>query len=365
MKKSRFTEEQIAFALKQAETGTPVAEVLRRMGISEQTFYRWKKLYGGLGTGELRRLKQLEDENRKLKQLVADLSLDKHILQDVLAKALTPARRRELVHQVQEAHGVSERRGCAALGVGRSGVRYRSTKPDQAPLRMRICDLAKSWVRYGYFRIYILLRREGWRVNHKRVHRLYRDEGLSLRLKRPRRHVSAAHRERQPAALRPNERWSMDFVSDALFDGRRLRALTVVDAFTREALAIEVDQGNKGEQVVAVVARLAMLRGAPCAIQVDNGPEFVSKALDRWAYENGVTLDFSRPGKPTDNALVESFNGRLRDECLNANWFLSLADARSKIETWRRQYNESRPHTALGWLTPQEFALAAALQAAE
>lgn len=165
---------------------------------------------------------------------------------------------------------MSERRGCAALGVGRSGVRYRSTKPDQAPLRMRICDLAKSRVRYGYFRIYILLRREGWRVNHKRVHRLYRDEGLSLRLKRPRRHVSAAHRERQPAALRPNERWSMDFVSDALFDGRRLRALTVVDAFTREALAIEVDQGNKGEQVVAVVARLAMLRGAPCAIQVDN-----------------------------------------------------------------------------------------------
>ena len=234
---------------------------------------------------------------------------------------------------------MSERRGCAALGVGRSGVRYRSTKPDQAPLRMRICDLAKSRVRYGYFQIYILLRREGWRVNHKRVHRLYRDEGLSLRLKRPRRHVSAAHRERQPAALRPNERWSMDFVSDALFDGRRLRALTVVDAFTREALAIEVDQGIKGEQVVAVVGR--------------------------WAYENGVTLDFSRPGKPTDNALVESFNGRLRDECLNANWFLSLADARSKIETWRRHYNESRPHTALGWRTPQEFALAAALQAAE
>ncbi|WP_428833828.1 IS3 family transposase [Methylorubrum populi] len=231
--------------------------------------------------------------------------------------------------------------------------------------RMLNCDLAKSRVRYGYFRIYILLRREGWRVNHKRVHRLYRDEGLSLRLKRPRRHVSAAHRERQPAALRPNERWSMDFVSDALFDGRRLRALTVVDAFTREALAIEVDQGIKGEQVVAVVGRLALLRGAPCAIQVDNGPEFVSKALDRWAYENGVTLDFSRPGKPTDNALVESFNGRLRDECLNANWFLSLADARSKIKTWRRHYNESRPHTALGWRTPQEFALAAALQAAE
>jgi putative transposase len=230
---------------------------------------------------------------------------------------------------------------------------------------MRIRDLARTRVRYGYFRIYILLRREGWRVNHKRVYRLYREDGLSLRHKRPRRHVSAAHRERQPAAVRPNERWSMDFVSDALFNGRRLRALTVVDAFTREALAIEVDQGIKGEQVVAVLVRLTLARGAPATIKVDNGPEFISKVLDRWAYEHGVTLDFSRPGKPTDNALVESFNGRLRDECLNANWFLSLTDARSKIETWRRQYNESRPHTALGWLTPQEFALAAAQKAAE
>ena len=157
----------------------------------------------------------------------------------------------------------------------------------------------------------------------------------------------------------------MDFVSDAPFDGGWFRALTVLDALTREALAIEVDQGIKGDQVVAVMTRLALIRGAPRTIRVDNGPEFVSKALDRWAYENGVTLDFSRPGKPTDNAFVESFNGRLRDECLNAHWFLSLADAKSKIEAWRRQYNESRPHTALGWLTPQEFALAAAQQVAE
>jgi putative transposase len=157
----------------------------------------------------------------------------------------------------------------------------------------------------------------------------------------------------------------MDFVSDALFDGRRLRALTVVDTYTREALAIEVDQGIRGEQVVETMTRLMIVRGAPRTIRVDNGPEFVSKALDRWAYENGVTLDFSRPGKPTGNAFVESFNGRLRDECLNVHWFLSLADARSKIETWRRHFNESRPHTALGWLTPREFALLAAKAAAQ
>ena len=260
---------------------------------------------------------------------------------------------------------MSERRSCSALGVERSSVRYISHKPDQTPLVMRIRDLAATRTRYGYFRIYILLRREGWVVNHKRVYRLYRNDGLSLRLKRPRRNVSAANRERQPAALAANEMWSMDFVSDALFDGRRLRALTVVDAFTREALAIDVDQGIKGEQVVEAMARISSTRGAPKTIRVDNGPEFISKALDRWAYENGVTLDFSRPGKPTDNAFVESFNGRLRDECLNAHWFLSIADARAKIEAWRRDYNESRPHTSLGWMTPVEYAAAAAIRAAE
>jgi len=161
-----------------------------------------------------------------------------------------------------------------------------SHKPDQAPLRLRIHDLAAARVRYGYFRIYILLRRAGWLVNHKRVCRLYREDRLSLRLKRPRRNVSVANRERQPAPSARNEVWSMDFVSEALFDGRRLRALTVVDAFTREALAIDVDQGIKGEQVVAAVTRIASVRGAPKTIRVDNGPEFISKALDRWAYEN-------------------------------------------------------------------------------
>jgi putative transposase len=196
----------------------------------------------------------------------------------------------------------------------------------------------------------------GWLVNHKWVYWLYREDGLSLRLRRPRLNVSAANRERQPAASAPNEMGSMDFVYDALFDGRRLRALTVGDAFTREALAIDVDQGIKGEQVVAAVTRIASVRGTLKTIRVDNGSEFISKALDQWAYENVVTLDFWRPGKPTDNAFVESFNGRLREECLNSHWFLSLADARTKIEAWRRDYNESRPHTALGWLTSAEYA---------
>ena len=177
-----------------------------------------------------------------------------------------------------------------------------------------------------------------------------------MRVKQPRRHVSAAYREGRVPPGCVNDRGSMDFVADSLLDGRRLRVLTVVDNFTRESLALAVDQGIQGEPVAEVLDRIVAERGAPKSIRVDNGPEFVSKALDRWAYKHGVTLDFSRPGKPTDNAYVESFNGRLRQECLNVNWFLSLEDAQAKIEAWRREYNESRPHTALGHVPPAEFA---------
>jgi putative transposase len=264
------------------------------------------------------------------------------------------------VRYLETTYQVSERRGCRVLRSNRSGHRYRALRNDQAMLRGRIRELAAARVRYGYLRIYILLRREGWKINHKRVYRLYRQEGLSMRHKRPRRHVMAAHRAARPAAGALNEHWSMDFVSDALLDGRRIRALTVVDDYSRESLAIEVGQSITGEQVVTVMNRLRAVRGAPKRIRVDNGPEFVSRALDQWAYLHQVTLDFSRPGKPTDNALVESFNGWLRDECLNTNWFLSLDDARRKIEAWRQHYNESRPHTSLGFVPPSVFAQRAA-----
>jgi len=277
---------------------------------------------------------------------------------------LKPDRRRKLVRNLQERYRISERRGCAVLQFDRSSHRYRSNRDDQAYLRSRIREIAAARVRFGHRRIYIVLRREGIVVNHKRVRRLYREEGLNLRLRRPRRHVSAAQRVERPVVNGPNEVWSMDFVSDALFDGRRLRALTLLDIYTRESLAIEVDKGITGEDVADILRRIVARRGAPARIRLDNGPEFVSNALDRWAYENGVTLDFSRPGKPIDNAYVESFNGRFREECLNAHWFLSLDDARDKIEAWRRFYNESRPHTALGGQTPNEFALSAGLQTA-
>ena len=202
----------------------------------------------------------------------------------------------------------------------------------------------------------MLLQREGWKVNHKRVYRLYHEEGLAMRKKPPRRRVACMKRELRPTAVMKNECWSMDFVSDQLFDGRRVRVLVIVDNHTRESLALEVSQRIRGIDVVGVLERISKEHGLTKRIQVDNGPEFISKDLDRWAYWNHVELDFSRPGKPTDNALVEAFNSRFRQECLNQHWFLSLDDAQQKIEAWREEYNTQRPHSALDYRSPAEFA---------
>jgi putative transposase len=209
--------------------------------------------------------------------------------------------------------------------------------------------------RYGYRRIHVLLRREGWSVNHKRTYRLYREQGLMVR-KRKRKRIGLAERLVMPLPQAPNESWSMDYVADALIDGRKLRALTIVDDFTRECLAIEVDTSLPGSRVVAVLERLADIRGLPASITVDHGPEFEGRVLDAWAYKRSVRLAFIRPGKPVDNCYIESFNGRLRDECLNEHWFVSLAHARMVIEAWRREYNEERPKKSLAGLTPAQYA---------
>jgi putative transposase len=221
---------------------------------------------------------------------------------------------------------------------------------------MRIREIAEVRVSYGYKRIHTLLEREGWRMNHKRVYRIYKQEGLMLHRRNPKRRVSAKKRVALPQATAPNESWSMDFMSDQLFDGRRIRVLTLVDNFSRESLALEVAQRFRGEDVAAVLERVCRQRGVPRSIRVDNGPEFTSKALDLWAYARQVELDFSRPGKPTDNALIESFNGRFRQECLNQEWFVSLEDAKAKAGAWRIDYNEFRPHSSLGNLAPREYA---------
>ena len=267
-----------------------------------------------------------------------------------------PFRRRGVVEHLRTAYRVSERRACRATGFHRSTQRYRARRDPQVELRMRLKELAAARVRYGYRRLHVLLRREGWPINAKRVHRLYREEGLSIRPKVPRRRRSCRYRAERPAVVGPNECWAMDFVSDQLFDGRPFRILAVIDVHTRESLAIVPRVSFRAFQVVEALDRLAAERGRPRVIKVDNGPEFAGRMLDRWAYLNRVGLDFSRPGKPTDNAHIEAFNARFRQECLNASWFLSLADARDRLEAWRRDYNEERPHTALGSLTPRAFA---------
>ena len=251
---------------------------------------------------------------------------------------------------------IGVRRACDVIRQSRSAWYYQPRENDDAPLLRRIEEIAATRVRYGFRRIFVLLRREGWRANHKRVYRLYCQAGLNLRRKRPRRRKAAAHRLERTVPTAPNQVWSMDFVADALFDGRRFRALTVVDNFTKESLAIEVDQQLRGEDVVKVMERLRHQRDLPQRIQTDNGSEFISMAMDRWAYDHGVIMDYSRPGKPTDNPFIESFNGSFRDECLNTHWFLSLDDARQKIESWRVDYNHFRTHSSIGDVPPAEFA---------
>jgi putative transposase len=268
---------------------------------------------------------------------------------------MKPAQKREVVVFLQVGFALSERRACRVLGFSRSVQRSRSVADDQAPLRLRLRDLAASRVRYGYRRLHVLLQREGWRVNHKRVYRLYRQEGLTLRRKTPKKRLSRP-RIPAPRPSRPNAEWGMDFLSDRLVDGRRFRILPFVDHVSRVSPAIEVDSRLTGERVVVVLERLAATIGRPRRLCVDNGPEFVSKALDAWAYCSGLELVFSRLGTPTDNPFVEAFNSRFRDECLDRHWFASLEEARQIIEAWRIDDNTLRPHGALGQQTPAEVA---------
>ena len=270
---------------------------------------------------------------------------------------MKPARRRELVQFLRVGFKVSERRACRVIPLARATHRYQSQAQDQGPLRIRLRDLALGRVRYGYRRLHVLREREGWHVNHKRVYRLYRLEGLSLRLKTRRKRVSGL-RGPKPVATVPNECRSMDFMADRLVDGRRFRILTLVDNVSRVSPAIVADNALTGERVVEALDRLLASGQRPAMLSVDNGPEFISKALDAWAHRHGVRLEFSRPSKPTDNAFIEAFNSRFRDGCLNVHWFASLEEARTTIEAWRVDDNTERPHGALGQQTPAAFSAA-------
>ena len=267
---------------------------------------------------------------------------------------VTTKQRRQVVTHLLAAFPTSERRACRLVRLSRSRWQYRSRRTDDAPLRTRLKELAAERPRWGYQQLHVLLRREGYVVNHKKVLRLYREEGLAVSRRRRKKHAARA-RVPLPKPSARTERWSMDFVSDALADGRSFRCFTLVDDFTRECPAIEVATSIPAWRVIHVLERVAAERGLPKSIVCDNGPEFAGKVMDRWAHEHGIALQFIRPGKPVENAYCESFNGKLRDECLNAHWFLTLADAEREIERWRIEYNEVRPHKNLGRRTPAEF----------
>ena len=268
---------------------------------------------------------------------------------------VTPAARRSVVIYLQENHRLSQRWTCNIVGISRSSYRYQEKPKNDNEIRSRLRELAQQRRKFGSPRLHTLLRREGYQINHKRTERLYREEGLSLRLKKRKKRVSHL----RVVINRPdrmNQHWSMDFVSDSLFNGRRFRVLTVIDDFSRECPVLEVDHSLTSQRVTRVLDRLLLTRGLPDIITVDNGPEFISKTLDLWSFENNVKLRFIQPGKPMQKGYIESFNGKFRDECLNEHVFVNLKKAQELIETWRQDYNANRPHSSLENRSPEEFA---------
>lgn len=266
---------------------------------------------------------------------------------------VTPEARREAVAHAKQKFGLSERQACELMEISRSVLRYRPRPDRNAALREKLKTLAKKRSRWGCPLLIKALKRDGWKVNHKRVERLYSEEGLALRRKRRGRRIVRVRKEVEQA-IEPNQRWGMDFIHDALWNGRKLRCLTIIDCGTRYCPAIEADFSLPAQKVIAVLNRLAHARGLPKLITVDNGPEFISDALAIWAEKHGVELDFIEPGKPMQNGHAESFNGIFRHECLDANWFTSLMDAKLRIEAWRNEYNTERPHGSLEDRTPEE-----------
>ena len=274
---------------------------------------------------------------------------------------VTPGAKRDAVAHLCEAHQVSQRRACSVLGVDRSSVRYRSVRPDDADLRKAMKAVAAERRRFGYRRVHVMLARQGWQVNQKKLRRLYREEKLQVR-KRGGRKRALGTRRPMLVPERSNERWSLDFVSDAFTDGRRFRVLAIVDDFSRECLALVADTSLSGLRVTRELTAIMVRRGRPKTIVSDNGTELTSMAVLRWCQETRIDWHYIAPGKPMQNAFVESFNGSFRDELLNETLFSTLAEARERITAWKEDYNRHRPHSSLGNLTPQEFAMKSRLE---
>ncbi|NQY41717.1 MAG: IS3 family transposase [Henriciella sp.] len=367
MARKRHSAEEIVNKLRQAEVelskGSSIASVCKLLGVTEQTYYRWRKEYGGLKADQAKKLKELEKENARLKRLLADAELDKAILKEAaFGKLLSPSKRRRAVDHVQRRLGVSQRRACRVLGQNRAVQRHTPiTRDDEDALTRRIVELAAVYGRYGTPRITALLKREGWTVNHKRVERIWRQEGLKVPRRQPKRGRLWLN-DGSCVRLRPEHRdhvWAYDFVQTRTTDGRPLRMLVVVDEYTRECLAIDVARTLRSDDVLERLAWLMATRGVPGHLRSDNGPEFTATAVRNWLGRVGVKTLFIEPGSPWENGYVESLNGKLRDELLDREVFETLLEARVLIERWREHYNTVRPHSSLGYRPPAPETIAA------
>ncbi|WP_375140676.1 IS3 family transposase [Ideonella paludis] len=352
MRKSKFTEQQIIGFLKQAEAGMAVAEICRKGGFSDATFYKWRAKFGGMDVSEARWLRKLEAENAKLKHLLAEAHLDLHALKSVLGvKKVAPQAKCEMIRKLVQEHQLSERRACRLVGLSRDSYR-RPPQPNvqNQALKDKIVEIAHVRRRFGYRRVHDLLRREFPGVNHKRVYRLYSAANLAVR-KRP-------VMERTPLniARQVNEALSMDFVSDSLANGRRIKCLTVADDFSHECVDIAVDYGISGLYVTRLLHKAACFREYAEVVRTDNGSEFTSRAFIAWTQEHPIRHILIESGRPMQNGYIESFNGKFRDECLNEHWFQSLSQARTEIAAWRSDYNEVRPHSSIGRIPPAKYA---------
>nr|WP_219914975.1 IS3 family transposase [Klebsiella pneumoniae] len=359
IRKARFTEHQIIAVLKSVEAGRTVKDVCREAGISEASYYNWKAKFGGMEASDIKKMKDLEDENRRLKQMFADLSLECRALKDVIGKkSLKPAIKRELVSYLTAQFAMSLRQACRILSLSRTVFRYQPDTQRDEPVIMALTVAAERYPRYGFKKLFQVLRRQGKSWNHKRVHRIYCLLKLNFRRKgKQRLPVRNPVPLVTPEAM--NQSWSIDFMHDALVCGRRFRTFNVVDDFNREALAIEIDLNIPAQRVVRVLDRIVANRGYPLKMRMDNGPELVSLTLAQWAEEHGVMLEFIRPGKPTQNAFIERFNRTYRTEILDFYLFRTLNEAREITERWLAEYNGERPHESLNNLTPEEYRLMA------
>lgn len=358
MKKNRFTEAQIIKALKDQESGREAGEICREMGIHKATLYNWKKKYGGMDVTQLSQLKELQEENRKLKAMYADLALDHRIPKEIVEKKnLSAGRKRDIAASLASDRTFPVGRICRVLRVSKTAYYYKSRKDDSQVIE-KLGDYAEKMPARGFDEYFKLLRKEGLPWNHKRVKRVYRLMKLNLRRKRKRRLPS---RLKEPLAVpsQMNGTWSMDFMHDVLEGGRKIKVFNLIDDFNREALAIEIDTSICGSRVKRVIQQVIEWRGKPEYIRGDNGPEFLSHELVDFCNAQGIRMKYIQPGKPMQNGYIERFNRFYREDVLDAYIFSNLQEVRMLSEEWREFYNNKHPHESLNDMSPREFLEAA------